>query len=172
MPNPSPKHLAAGDLDDELTRTRRLLERVPEEYLGWKPHGRSWSLGALAMHLANLPLWQTAILRRDEFDMAGLPPPGPEPSTCAAILDAFDEHAAALRQAFDELNDSALTAPWTLRRGDEVLLQRPRAAMLRSIGISHMIHHRGQLTVYLRLLDVPLPAIYGPTADEQAGFEA
>lgn len=163
------KRAAFGDLDDELAATRRLLERVPDEHLGWRPHARSMTLGALATHLATLPYWMHTTLAEDAFDLAATPR-NEALGSRAAILERFDAHAAALRAQWRDTPEATLAAPWTLRQGERVLLTQPRAAVLRGMGLSHLIHHRGQLTVYLRLLDVPLPALYGPTADEAPAF--
>lgn len=161
------KQLAAGDFATELALTRRLLERVPEEHFGWKPHPRSWSLGELAMHIATIPMWTGAILRQDAFDLATLPRDrNRAPESAQALLDTFDRNAEAARGVFDALDADGLTGAWTLRRGDHVLNETTRGAALRQMGLSHLIHHRGQLTVYLRLLDVPVPGLYGPSADE------
>lgn len=162
----SPMHLATGDLERELATTRRMLERVPDEHFAWKPHEKSMSLGTLAAHLANLLWWQTATLEQDEFDMAAPQPPRTVPESREALLREFDEKAAVLREALAQTDEAALARPWTLRRGDHIIFTQPKAAILRSFGISHMVHHRGQLSVYLRLLDVPVPPSYGPTADE------
>jgi uncharacterized damage-inducible protein DinB len=164
------KSLVIGDLDDELAATRRLLERIPEKHLGWRPHERSMSLGGLAIHLANLPFWQHGLLRDDGFDLAALPPPLAEPASRDEVLQRFDANVAALSEATAQADDAALGRTWTLRHGERVITTLPKAIALRRIGISHMIHHRGQLTVYLRLLDVPLPPLYGPTADESGAF--
>jgi uncharacterized damage-inducible protein DinB len=171
MTNPSARpsltQVALGDLEQELATTRRVLERIPEAHLSWKPHEKSMSLGALASHTANLLHWQTTILRQDEFDLASAPPPSPAaPASRDEILRAFDENASAVKDALGEADEAGLGRAWTLRRGAQVLLSRPRAAVLRSMGISHMIHHRAQLCVYLRLLNVPVPSVYGPSADE------
>ena len=160
------KRAALGDLAHEISTTRRVLERVPDEHLSWKPHAKSFSLGHLALHIANLLLWQITTVRQDGLDLATLPQGQPEPSSRDEVLRRFDENAATLREAMESLDDAALQEPWTLRRGDHVVFQQPRLAVLRGMGISHLVHHRGQLSVYLRLLDVPVPPIYGPTADE------
>jgi len=165
-PTPSLRQSALGDLEHELATTRRVLERVPEEHFGWKPHEKSYSLGDLATHLANLVYWQTTMLRQDHFDVASTPQRRERAASREALLEEFDRHVQALRDALAGLDDAALAAPWSLRRGEQVLLQGPRVGMVRSMGISHMVHHRGQLSVYLRLLGVPVPPIYGPTADE------
>ena len=163
---PSLKQLALGDLGHELETTRRVLERVPEQHLAWKPHAKSFSLGQLATHLTQIPFWITTTIQQDELDAAAAPRIEP-PATVAEIMRRFDENAAEARAAVRNADESTFGAPWTLRAGDHVILSMPRLAVLRSFCLSHMIHHRGQLSVYLRLLDVPVPSIYGPTADEQ-----
>lgn len=159
--------VATGDLEQELATTRRMLERLPEEHLSWKPHEKSMSLGVLAAHLANLLFWQTMVLQDDAFDMAEPQPPRDAPVSRDALLREFDEKAAVLREALAQTDEVVLARPWSLKRGDHVLFTQPKAAILRTFGISHMVHHRGQLSVYLRLLDVPVPPSYGPTADEE-----
>lgn len=163
---PSLKQLALGDLDHELETTRRVLDRVPEQHLAWKPHEKSFSLGQLATHLTQIPFWITTTIKQDELDAAAAPRIDP-PSTHAELMRRFDENTAEARDAVQDADESTFGAPWTLRAGDHVILSMPRLAVLRSFCLSHMIHHRGQLSVYLRLLDVPVPSIYGPTADEQ-----
>jgi uncharacterized damage-inducible protein DinB len=148
--------------------TRRLLERVPEADLAWKPHEKSFSLGQLAFHLANLPSWASAITERTFIDLADIGDDGrpKNPTSCADILARFDANVAAARKALGEKMDAELLAPWTLKRGGHEVFTLPRIAALRSFVMNHSIHHRGQLSVYLRLRNVPLPSIYGPTADE------
>jgi uncharacterized damage-inducible protein DinB len=163
---PSLKQLALGDLDHELETTRRVLERVPEQHLGWKPHAKSFSLAQLATHLTQIPHWITITVTQDELDAAAAPRIQP-PATHAEIMRRFDDNVAEARQALQNADESTFGDSWTLRAGAHVILSMPRLAVLRSFCLSHMIHHRGQLSVYLRLLDVPVPSIYGPTADEQ-----
>jgi uncharacterized damage-inducible protein DinB len=160
----SPRTLAFGDLKDELATTRRLLEAVPEDHLDWIPHSKSRPLGALVAHLTNIVFWQLMILRDDGFDLGSSPPPRDVPSSSTDALGTFDANVAALEKVLENVTDETLAEPWTLRNGDEVIFTRPKAEVLREMGISHMIHHRAQLGVYLRLLDVPLPSTYGPTA--------
>ena len=168
MSNPSPmKELLFADLESELATTRRVLERVPDEHLTWKPHERSMALGGLATHIANLVRWQVGMILQDEYDFAANPTPMSAWESRDALLAAFDANVAELRKAFGEMDDETLSRDWTLRRGDYVVFTRPKAAVLRSAGMMHVAHHRGQLTVYLRQLDVPLPPVYGPTADER-----
>jgi uncharacterized damage-inducible protein DinB len=162
------RQLALGDFEQEMAQTRRALERVPDDQFGFKPHPKSFSLGHLATHLSNLPFWLISILSSDEFDLASVPPTNPDelPKTRDAVLAKFDENVAAVRAALDAADDEALVRPWTLRKGEHVVMTVPRVAAIRSVGISHMVHHRAQLTVYFRLLDVPVPGLYGPSADE------
>ena len=165
--NSTLKTLALADLEQELATTRRVLERVPDEHLGWKPHERSMALGGLATHIANLVRWQVATLRQDEFDFATSPPPMTAVGSREELLAMFDANVVELRGALAEMDDEGLQREWTLRRGPQVMFTRPKLTVLRSFGLMHIAHHRGQLTVYLRLLDVPLPPVYGPTADER-----
>jgi len=167
MATPSIKQIAIGDLEQEIKLTRKVLERLPEEHYAWKPHEKSMSLAALGSHVANLLYWQTMTLQLDGLDLAGLPPQPAPPTSQAELLDKFDRNAAVLRETLAATDDAAFGEPWTLRSGDHVHFTLPRAAVMRSMGISHMIHHRAQLTVYLRLLDEPVPAVYGPSADER-----
>jgi uncharacterized damage-inducible protein DinB len=167
---PGIRQLAFGDLEPELATTRRLLERVPGDKLDWKPHEKSFSLGQLAHHVARLSSWVTRTLQADFFDV-GAPMPRPEPPrSTQELLDVFDETTAEMRQALAAADDALLMKPWEMRHGDRVIQAMPKAAVIRTVGINHIIHHRGQLTVYLRLLNVPLPMIYGPSADERGGF--
>ena len=166
---PTLKQAALGDLEHELRVTRTLLERVPDDRLDWKPHEKSFSLGALALHVATLPHWITHTVQHDVLDLLGLPRNEP-PRSRQDILDAFDRNVAEVRTALDGADDAGLLGPWEMRMGDRVLQRMPKLAVIRSFAISHMIHHRAQLSVYLRLLDVPLPPMYGPTADEQPNF--
>jgi uncharacterized damage-inducible protein DinB len=157
------------EFDHEAANTRKLLARVPEAHASWKPHPKSWSLGELALHLANLPLWGRMTLSQPEIDMdsfGGLPKRAF--TTTAALLETFDRNTAEERAALVSLTDADMLAPWTLRKGGKAVLTMPRVAAMRSSVLNHTIHHRGQLTVYLRMKDVPLPFLYGPTADEKA----
>jgi uncharacterized damage-inducible protein DinB len=158
-----------AEYDREMHTTRRVLERAPERDFAWQPHAKSFTLGQLATHLATIPHWGVAVLTEPGFDLAaGGGQPAPLLATTAELLATFDRHVAATRAALADRTDADLLAPWTLRRGDQVVFTLPRAGVLRSFILSHMIHHRGQLSVYLRLRDVPVPSIYGPSADEAA----
>lgn len=156
------------EFDHEMATTRTVLERVPDEKFAWKPHAKSFSLGALASHVAVLPTWATETLTRTEIDLdPNRQPPAALPSR-QEVLAAFDRSVADARAALAGKTDAELTAIWSLKRGGRTLFSMPKAAVLRSFVLSHLVHHRGQLTVYLRLLDVPVPSIYGPSADEPA----
>ncbi len=152
------------ELDQELAATRNVLAVVPESQTGFRPHPKSWTLGELALHVANVLTWLPLTLRTTEFDLgqAGMPP---KCESAAAVLRVFDANARAARAALAASSDAELALPWTLKRSGQSLFTLPRVACVRSFVMNHLIHHRGQLTVYLRLCDVPLPPIYGPTAD-------
>ena len=159
------KEALLADFDHEMGTTRKLLERVPDDKLSWKPHAKSMSLGGLSTHVANLPNWGVITMTRPELDIATYGRMA-EATSRAQLLDAHDSNMKALRAALAEKLDAEFMAPWTLKRGDQTIFTMPKLAVLRSFFMNHVIHHRGQLSVYLRLNDVPLPPIYGPTADE------
>jgi uncharacterized damage-inducible protein DinB len=156
------------EFDHEAAVTRTVLERVPEARADWKPHPRSRSLGELAIHLASLPNWAVLTLREKDFDLA---PPGTGPyvpqrwESLARTLATFDEKIAKARAALAATSDLEMAQPWTLKKGGQKVFTSPRGAVLRSFVLNHSVHHRAQLGVYLRMLDVPVPAMYGPTAD-------
>ena len=155
------------EFDHEMTLTRKLLERVPEDKFDWKPHQKSMTLGGLATHLANLPNWGEMTLNQSEIDIGGAAP-NPQAASRADLLAAFDKAVAATRGTLTGKSDAELMAPWTLKRDGHAIFSMPKAAVWRSFVMSHIVHHRGQLSVYLRLQDVPLPSIYGPSVDEGA----
>jgi len=155
------------EFDHEMATTRKLLERVPAGKLGWKPHVKSMSLGQLASHLAGVPGWVAATVNEDSYDMKGDRAEPPEGTSPLDILATFDSNVAAARKAIALKTDAELMAPWTLKRNGRDMFTMPKVSLLRSFMLSHSIHHRGQLSVYLRLNDVPLPPVYGPTADER-----
>ncbi|MEO2203195.1 DinB family protein [Paenibacillus pabuli] len=161
------KQLIVGDAVHELTTTRRILERLPEEHMTWKPHVKSMTLGGLATHLINLLNWQMAIFLYPEFNLSTVPLPREPLETREDVLEEFDANVFKLKKLLAECDENMLGEEWTLRNGDHIILRQPRAIALRTFGFSHMIHHRAQLGVYLRLLDIPLPGLYGPTADEE-----
>lgn len=155
-----------ADLDQELAATRRVLTRVPFEHWDWKPHAKSFSLGRLATHLAELPHFAEVMATTDELDMAAAPYAPTAIHSRDELLALFDARAAAMRRTVSALDEAGLARHWRLRMGDAVFLDAPRSLLLRQHGVSHPVHHRAQLTVYLRLLDVPVPGLYGPSADD------
>ena len=154
------------EFDHEMALTRQVLARVPEAAFDWRPHDLSFTMRALACHLARIPHWGTSILRRDSHDLAAPTTARELASSLTEILDAFDGNVAEVRRMLVETSDGELLAPWRLMRGKEVVMSMPRLAALRRFLLYHVVHHRGQLTVYLRVQQVPLPPIYGPSANE------
>jgi uncharacterized damage-inducible protein DinB len=152
-----------AELRTEAATTRRMLERVPEDRFPWRPHERSRTLGEIAAHIANLPGLFLACLDRDDFDRNEY---GAPTGSVADILATFDGNVAAALLTLEGVPDEKWLRPWRYRYGERVIFELPRLVVARSTGLNHLIHHRGQLSVYLRLLDVPLPPVYGPTADE------
>ena len=155
-----------AEFDHELAVTRRLLERCPAS-TEWTPHPKSFTLGSLATHLARLPHWGEWILAKDSYDLVlDNKPYAPNPDSLQAILEMFDRHVAIVRAQLVAMSDAELAAPWALKSKGTALMTLPRLSAFKTFIVNHTIHHRGQLSVYLRLLDVSLPAIYGPSADE------
>lgn len=153
------------EFDQEMSNTRKSLERVPEDKFSFKPHTKSMALGALATHLATINHWAEAIFGVDSFDVSTAPP-NPEFKTRAEVLAAFDKNTSTARKAIADSSDAHFMKPWTLKAGPNTVFTLPRVAVVRSFLLNHNIHHRAQLGVYLRLNDVPVPSIYGPSADE------
>lgn len=156
------------ELEAELTTTRKLVELCPNAKADWKPHPKSTSLGDLATHVANLVGWTAVTLQTTELDISppgGTQPVSPRFESMQTTLQIFDENARAARAALVAAVDEDFQVGWSLKAGGVALFTMPRLACLRTFVLNHLIHHRGQLSVYLRLLDVPLPQIYGPTAD-------
>jgi uncharacterized damage-inducible protein DinB len=158
------------EFDHEMANTRKTLERVPDDKFEWKAHDKSFSMGGVATHLSNLPSWTSVVIGMDEFDMApgGVPAKTPPLHSRQEVLDAFDKNVSAARKALSEATDEHLFKPWTLLSDGHKVLSLPRVACLRSFVMNHIIHHRAQLGVYLRLNDIPVPSLYGPSADEQS----
>lgn len=156
----------AAEMRQEAKTTRRLLERVPEASFGWKPHEKSMTLGRLAAHVAELPELVIPALTQPELDFGSGAFKPFEPKSTAELLEKFDRNIDAAAGLLEKQPDDRMGEPWKLRSGDHVLFEMPRAMVVRFVGLNHVVHHRGQLSVYLRLLDVPLPSIYGPSADE------
>ncbi|WP_375437229.1 DinB family protein [uncultured Hymenobacter sp.] len=153
------------ELKHELKLTRRLLERVPNEQFSWQPHPKSMKLGTLASHMANLVGFLEMSLAGSETDLASVTMPD-SPTTTDEVLRRFDVNGENIHKALEQIDDATFHGMWSLRRGEQVFMTLPRAAVARTLVLNHLIHHRGQLSVYLRLLDIPVPAIYGGSADE------
>lgn len=154
------------EFDEEMKSTRRVIERVPSEKGEWKPHPKSFSLAHLTQLVAGMPGWITNMLHETSLDLGAQS--GYSTETTETLLGAFDRNVREARAAIEAAKDQDVLIDWSLRHGDNVLFTAPRKVVIRQT-MSHLSHHRGQLTVYLRLLDVPVPSIYGPTADEGWG---
>jgi uncharacterized damage-inducible protein DinB len=165
------KDLALADFDLEMATTRRFLERVPDGQMAWQPHEKSMTLGRLAMHLAEIPKSGLPVLNADEFELAkpgGPPPVRREATSITEAVETLDQNVAALREALSTVDDETLKRPWTFKAFGKVQYTRPKVVAMRTRVLSHMLHHRAQLGVYLRLLGLPLPPTpYGPSADER-----
>jgi len=159
-----------AEFDMEAASTRRVLERVPEAQGAFKPHQKSMSLARLAGHIAEMPTWAAATLSHDEFDMRPADGPTLEAYVLKSTAEAvafFDENLRIARELLASATDETMMRPWSLKDGGKVLMTMPKVAVLRGFVMNHMIHHRAQLLVYLRMNDVPIPGLYGPSADEQ-----
>jgi len=159
------------EFDHEMANTRKLLELIPDEKADWKLHPKSRTLGQLAIHLAFLPVWVQSIMQKTEFDLDPSKDSGfkrPEFVSGVETLRFFEENVSNGRHALKGVSDKDIFNNWTLKKGDSIIFSLPRMAVLRSMVLSHSIHHRGQLSVYLRLLDIRLPNIYGSTADTES----
>jgi uncharacterized damage-inducible protein DinB len=158
----------AAEYQQECKTTRRTIERIPDAKLGWKPHAKSMTMGKLASHLAEIPMWAVATIGADEFNFDSSFKPFDGKST-KEILAAYDKNVGdALAIMKKGISNEALMKPWSLKQNGQVIFTMPKAATLRAFVFSHTIHHRGQLSVYLRLNDIAVPSIYGPSADEQS----
>jgi uncharacterized damage-inducible protein DinB len=152
------------ELDQEAKTTQRVLDRVPEGKLTWKPHAKSYSLGQLALHIARVQGPLAEMASQDTFEIGSMVQA--EPANKKEIMDVFTQSTAKAKQILAKMDDARLLATWTLTKNGKVLMAIPRVGFIRAILLNHVYHHRGQLSVYLRLLDVPIPSIYGPSADE------
>jgi len=155
-----------GEIQQEAATTRKVLERIPENKLAWRPHQKSMTIGQLALHLAQVPGGIAKISQADEFDVSNATFGAKQPDNMGEIFAAHDESIRAAEDCLKSMTEDKARATWRLKMGTKEILAMPRAGLLRSIMLNHWYHHRGQLSVYLRLLDVPLPSIYGPSADE------
>ena len=154
-----------AEFDMEMENTRRALDRLPEDRLDFRPHAKSWDLRQLAGHIANLPSWTAPTLQLDELDL-GQPMDQPDPGSKADVLALYERTKVEARAALERATEDDFATPWTLRTGDQVHFTMPKGVVLRQFIMNHLVHHRGQLILYLRLLDVPVPGLYGPSADE------
>jgi uncharacterized damage-inducible protein DinB len=152
------------ELEQEAQTTRRVLERVPGAHLGWKPHEKSMTLGQLALHIATVPATVAEIAVQPFVQPPKFTQPGA--TSAAELIPALEQSVARAKQLLGGMDDAAMAFTWRLMDGDKELMALPRGALLRAIMLNHWYHHRGQLTVYLRQLNVPVPSIYGPSADE------
>lgn len=152
------------EMDQEAKTTQRVLERIPENKLAWKPHAKSYSLGQLALHIARGQGFLADAVSKDTFEIGNMSQP--EPQNKKEVLDTFAQSSAHARETLAKLDDAKIMAVWTATRNGKVLMSVPRIGFIRAVILNHFYHHRGQLSVYLRLLDVPVPSIYGPSADE------
>jgi len=163
------KDMLLPEFDQEMAGARKTLERVPEGKPDFKPHEKSMTLARLAGHLAEIPMWALMTLKEDSIDIA---PPGQPPmqaatmTTRAALLAEFDARVADARKALEATSDEAFMRPWSLKRAGQTMMTMPKIVVMRSFVMNHLIHHRAQLGVYLRINNVPVPSIYGPSADE------
>lgn len=160
------KAIAFGDVERELRVTRDVLEALPADRLEFRPHAKSMSLGQLASHVADMPEWMRASLAADELDAANAPRTPAGPPAKEEIVARFDRYAQGLRAAIAAFDIARWEAHWTMRRGEQVFTRSPRPMVYRVWSMNHLIHHRGQLCVYLRLLDMPVPTVYFNTADD------
>ncbi len=155
-----------GELDNEAKVTRQCIERVPADKFDWKPHEKSMTMGRLASHCGEMFGWTKETLKSDVLDFAGMDFTPFEPKSSEELLAFFDDHVAKAKAILSETSDETFMTDWTMRNGDQVYFTMPKVAVMRTFVMNHIIHHRGQLTVYLRLNDIPVPSIYGPSADE------
>lgn len=163
------------EFEQEMQGTRKVLERIPDDKWGWKPHEKSGTLGWLATHVGTVPDWIAMTMKTEVFDYAPVDGPSYEPpkiTNRAELLAAFDKAVADARTAISKGSDEDFSKKWTLLGGGKEIFSMPRAACVRGMCLNHLYHHRGQLTVYLRLVGVPVPGLYGPSADEGAWGEA
>ena len=155
------------DYDAEIQNTRRILERIPEDNPQWKPHDKSMPIGRLAVHVSRLPDFATTILTTDNLDLGSRKFPPLVFESREKLLAQLEQTSTEARQALQSASDERLQSHWKLSWGDKVFAEGPRAVLYRTMFLNHLVHHRGQLSVYLRLNEVPVPGLYGPSADEQ-----
>jgi uncharacterized damage-inducible protein DinB len=159
-------HALLAEIDAETATTRRLLERLPAEHFDWRPHPKSMTAGQLAQHVAAIPGNVARLARMDGLDVATVPQEYASCESRDALLATFDASVAAIRDVVARLDEASAAATWRLTFGDREIVAWPRLGLIRTMGLNHWYHHRGELVVYLRLLNVPVPVVYGRTADE------
>lgn len=155
-----------AELTHEAVSTRRMLERLPADKLTWKPHDKSMELGRLAGHIIEMINWVKIVAETDELDFASYPYTPKKYESADELVADFDRAMAQAGSVLESIDDAALGRNWIMRSGDKVLADLPKGVVMRSFSMNHVYHHRGQLSVYMRILDVPVPSIYGPSADE------
>lgn len=161
----SPIDAILMEMSHEAATTRRLLERVPAQHLTWKPHEKSMTMGRLATHIAEIPGWISTILDKDGFEVGASPHTPQTAGSVAELLGMFDKNIPMAEAAIRRQTMDRLSSTWRITKKGQVMVEMPRMGVIRTLLLNHLIHHRGQLSVYLRLKDVPLPSIYGPSAD-------
>jgi uncharacterized damage-inducible protein DinB len=154
------------EIEHEAAQTKKVLEKIPIDFFTWKPHEKSREIGALAIHVAQIPAWTSRILAASEFDIVTMNREPPDVKTAYDLVLILEKNIHKAIEDLEKASDEDMMSTWTLRRGDQVVFSLPRMAVIRAMGMNHLIHHRGQLSVYLRLLDIPVPGMYGPSADE------
>jgi len=155
-----------GELQNEAASTRKMLELIPDDKLTWTPHEKSMTLGTLASHIAEIPTWVNATIEKDELDFATSDYKPFIPTSAKELVERFDKNMSAAVESLKNTSNETLMKNWKLRSGEDIYFDMPKIQVLRGFVLNHNVHHRGQLSVYLRLNDVPLPSVYGPTADE------
>jgi uncharacterized damage-inducible protein DinB len=172
MTTPVAAKALIAELEQEAAATRRVLERVPADKLAWKPHAKSMTIGQLAQHVAGIPGNISKMAQADGFDVANARREPAQPENAEGLVAKLEESLAGARAFLSGLDEESASAPWRLSQGEREVFTVPRLGMVRTMLLNHWYHHRGQLTVYLRLLDVPVPAVYGRSADEGLGQAA
>ena len=158
----------SAELGHEASNTKKMLERVLIGHFDWKPHEKSFTLGRLATHVAELPSWAGYIVKADEFNLASRDYSKPNTAgSSSELMNLFEEHLAKAKEDLQDVSDETMMQNWTLKSGEQVFFTMPRIVVIRNMVLNHIVHHRAQLGVYLRLLDIPVPGMYGPTADEK-----
>ena len=157
----------SAELEQEASNSRKMLSKLPAEHFTWKPHEKSFALGHLAAHVAELPTWVGLTVKADELDFATMNYKTPVVSTSEELMKLFEENLSKAKEDLQGITDETMMKNWSLRNKDHIFFTMPKMAVVRSMVLNHIIHHRAQLGVYLRLLNIAVPGMYGPTADEK-----